>query len=1647
LLSTNGGDTWTEISPTILQGQSISGVAKRGNVILAASNPFFSTGTSGLFRSVDNGVTFTRISGTGGLPNQGIFDLTADPTNLNSFYASVAGIGIFRSDDAGLTWTNVSNNSLPLAFAIQGGGNTNLEMAIASNGRLYAGVILQNQLQMMAFSPDQGATWTIMDIPLTDEGAFGIIGLNPSQKPGGQGFIHFSITVDPTNPDIVYVGGDRQDGIDIQPGPDGQFLTPDDIRIPNSIGAKDFSGRLFRGDASVPPTGIQGAGQQVPSPQWTPLTHAGTANNSAPHADSRDMTFDADGDLIQVDDGGIFRRTNPRNNTGDWFSMHGTMQVTELHDIAFDTVSNTLVGGAQDVGTPEQFFEGSFTWGSVSTADGGDVLVDDISLRAQNQSIRYSSNQLLGFFRRRTYDENGNFIPGSQVRPALNVVQGTPLFPQFVTPAALNEVQPTRIIIAGGNSLYESFDRAETLTEIGPGVVVNFSGSGIASNPVIYGGRLNGVPNPDVLYVGSLNIVYVRTAGTGPINSSPTAFPGGFVADIALDTDDWRRAFVADGTDVWITPDAGATWTRITGNLNSNSIRSIEFIPNEEQGFIVVGTQQGVFKMDVDDPGNWEFFGTDVPNVLIFDMDYDEEDDVLTLGTMGRGAFIGQISRGEQIRGTKFVDRDADGVRDINEPGFPGVTIFIDTNNNGVLDPGEPSDVTDALGDYSINTDIGVHFVREVLPLGTRVTFPAGGVHRVVVEVENQIRDNIDFGNDAEPGEIRGFKFFDEDGDGVRDAGEPGMAGVTIQLLDAFGTLIEDAETGPDGSYRFVNLDPIGYQVQEVVPTNQTQTFPAGGVHIIDLQPTQIRVDVNFGNTGQRGSVSGRKFEDLDGDGVIDFEELGVENVVIYVDLNQNGSLELEEPSTRTDRFGNYQLRNLVPGEYHIRELETDGTQQTTPGGDGAHRVTVISGLNVPNINFGNRAFFDFGDAPAPYPTTRAQNGASHGVRRGFFLGSRVDGEADGQPNSTASGDDAGGSIFQPPAAPIPVGDRPVGAFVADLDRTRGLDLVVVNQGDNTISVLLNNSDGTFADEVTYGLGTGALLPSRVVVADFDGINGPDLAVANSGSDNVSVLLNRGDGTFLPAVTFPAGIDPSGIAAGDIDDDGSIDLAVGNSDGTISLLLNDGTGDFDSPLSVDVNEGVVSDVAVGDLDRDGLPDLVAANADSDTVSVLLNDGLDPNGEPIFRGPFDFVVGDRPLQVVLADFNRDGLPDIATANRQDASVSVLLNRATNPGTFLPTRDFDVGGLPESLSAADIDGDRDVDLVAASQTNGRASLLINNGAGVFTRGSDFVAGRIGVFIVAADFNGDGGADVVTVNELTDDVTFFGSSGDDEDGVIFAPGTLVPGRNASVSVTASADGVLSGWVDWNRDGDWADAGEQLLADEQLVDGVNRLFFVVPANAFTGATFARFRFSDQTGLGFGGAARAGEVEDYQVTVGIGGGPAATFTNPQNALDINADGGVTLNDVLVLINDLRINGVRQLSTAEFTPPPFLDPNGDGFITLNDVLQVINQLLIQMAEQAEPEGEAPDAAAPVVLDGSNRRTAETSREDDEPTASVVGRQPGLPADGASGNRPRSRVVRDEPDALVASTEDEEFCEAVDSIAGDVTRAWSEQMGR
>ena len=657
LLSRDEGGTWREIiDPLFGVFHNVSGLAVRGDRIVATTG----LGPGGVYRSTDGGATWEPVEDLG---TAQAFDLVADPRDADRLYATVRRRGVFRSDDGGATWRNVSSQDFQLTDAFtrsvsregRSGDNNNAELAIGADGRVFVAVLVGGQANYIGFTDDQGGTWTAMDLPLTLEREDAVDGLNPRFKPGAQGAIHFSIAVDPGDSDIVYVGGDRQN-LHFEFLEDGRFLAH------NSIGARDYSGRLFRGDAGVPATG------EIPSPQWEHLTHradvaavpgGGTASSSSPHADSREMAFDADGDLIQVDDGGVYRRTSPRDNTGDWFSINGNLQISEMHDIAYDPVSKMLIGGNQDTGTPYQYEQGP-SWASLTTADGGDVAVD--SSEAPDRSHRYSANQFFFDLLRTTYDASGRLVGLRYPALQLNgetVYELDPNF-DFTQHFSLNAVDPTRGVI-GAASVYETFDRFETLIE-----AASLQRAALErATATAYGCA----GNPDLLYFGHTSSFSSRAQisvrrGLGD-DDAPTAddfgvtgYVGGQVRSLAIDQDDCATVYAVGERRVFVSNDTGASWRDITGNLADAPVgfadlRKVELVPAGGlfgiDNAVVVGGRAGVHVMFPRVEGLWFAMNDGLPHAPVWDLDYSRQDNALFAATLGRGAW--RLDPGPQVVG------------------------------------------------------------------------------------------------------------------------------------------------------------------------------------------------------------------------------------------------------------------------------------------------------------------------------------------------------------------------------------------------------------------------------------------------------------------------------------------------------------------------------------------------------------------------------------------------------------------------------------------------------------------------------------------------------------------------------------------------------------------------------------------------------------------------------------------------------------------------------------------------------------------------------------------------------------------------------------------------------------------------------------
>jgi hypothetical protein len=318
-------------------------------------------------------------------------------------------------------------------------------------------------------------------------------------------------------------------------------------------------------------------------------------------------------------------------------------------------------------------------------------------------------------------------------------------------------------------------------------------------------------------------------------------------------------------------------------------------------------------------------------------------------------------------------------------------------------------------------------------------------------------------------------------------------------------------------------------------------------------------------------------------------------------------------------------------------------------------------------------------------------------------------------------------------------GINPYGVAVADFKDDGILDLAVVNNGSNNVSVLLGHGDGTFASAVNYSVGNS---PYAVAVGDFNSDGIPDLVVANYGDNTVTILLGNGDGTFAVQPAIAAGSLPSSVAVGDFNNDGILDLAVADysgGPGSVSILLGNGNGTFQPAVSYPVGNSPYG-IAVADFNDDGALDVVTANYGSDNVSVLLG-----NGDGTFQPQTTYSVatgGSNAYGVAVGDFNGDGSPDIAVAS--SGNVSVLLNNGN--GTFNTAVGYSAGNTAYAIAVGDFNVDGKADLAVANVNSLNLSILLGNGDGTFGSPSNTAAGGIPQALAVGDFNGDGRPDLV-------------------------------------------------------------------------------------------------------------------------------------------------------------------------------------------------------------------------------------------------------------------------------------------------------------
>jgi len=790
---------------------------------------------------------------------------------------------------------------------------------------------------------------------------------------------------------------------------------------------------------------------------------------------------------------------------------------------------------------------------------------------------------------------------------------------------------------------------------------------------------------------------------------------------------------------------------------------------------------------------------------------------------------FGNYPEDGEISGFKFHDINNNTFWDNGEPGLFGVEI---TLSNGA------SVITDIVGSYKFTVKPGAYLVGEILPAGWRVTTPLAGMHLITVSPGEKIED-VNFGNieiDIEDGGISGKKFHDLNKNGKYDDGEPGLPDWEININ---GITIK---TDSSGHY-YVTVEPGDYTVTETLKSGWINSYPASGKYDVTVVSGQVVEGVDFGNYPKDGGITGQKFMDLDGDGNWDDGEPVLPGWTIKLNT---GAIAV------TDINGSYYFV-VPPGTYTVSEVLQAGWTQSHPKPvpPGTHTVVVTPGDVVEGRDFGN-------------------------IPPGGIIGGDkfFDEDEDGLYDEN---------------------EFPLNGFVIELyDESRNILAVDTTGGDKTTetdSSDIANHHGKFKfDGLIPGIyyvqeqipeGWIQTVPenNEYEVELTPGDNIDDLIFGN-----ISYHLDWGDlpdtaqnsqphPPWFPWQWYPT-LKPNGAAHG-----------------TYGAYLGDKRDSEGNGQPTVFADG---DDDNGQDDEDGVQYLSWIPSVSGEVAVTVNG--QPNDFPVWL-------------TAWIDFNDDGyleypfvLPFILIPDEM-----IIFSSIPKAGTYrytfpIPTDNYGPGyarfrvctnfwtamfpwGIAIDGEVEDYvgvgfdygDANNDIDPTNNIYPYGYPVKLVDDGA----RHLPTPLVKLGPALTDADIDGQ-----PTKHATGDDY----NNRDDEDGIQWESGysqvfngsdPLLGSQNLSIvgfskgnaisfKPLASRTGYLYAWIDYNRDGDWDDSGENIFNNEFIkpAPDYTLLTFTVPNNISIGWTYMRFRFvtDHNAGVKVTGIERDGEVEDYLV-------------------------------------------------------------------------------------------------------------------------------------------------------------------------------------
>lgn len=639
-----------------------------------------------------------------------------------------------------------------------------------------------------------------------------------------------------------------------------------------------------------------------------------------------------------------------------------------------------------------------------------------------------------------------------------------------------------------------------------------------------------------------------------------------------------------------------------------------------------------------------------------------------------------------------YNDLNGNGMDD-GEPGLAGVTVFLDTNMNGTLDGGEPSDTTDGSGAYDlINLAAGAYSV-EIDPTSVPAGFvlTTGNLPLAVTLGAGEDFDTADFGYQQQDASIGDYVFNDADGDGMDSGGKSGIPGVTVFLDLNTNGMFDGGEpsdtTDGSGAYDITNL-PTGTYSVNIDPSS----VPAGFVLTTGNVPLNVNLaagedfnDADFGYQQQDASIGDLAYRDLNGNGVFDGGEPGQSGIVLYLDLNGNGMFDGGEPNNTSGGGGDYDITNLPTGTYTVRLLAS-----SVPMG-----FVLTSGNDPQIVNLA--AGEDFNDADYGFQ----QQNATIGDR--VFNDLNGNGMDDGEPglmgvtvyldlNTNGALDGGEPSAVTDGTGNFDITSLPTGMYSVNIDPSTvpaGYVLITAN-----LPLLVNLAAGEDFNDADFGYQRQDGIIGNFVWNDLngDGVQdggepGFDMVTLDLIDDlNGNGIIDGGEPVIGMTTTAGGGIYSfTGLPVGNyivnLTDTGNILSAyvqTGGINPQVVSLPKAGLNE-DVDFGFQRQDGTLGDFVWDDLNGDGIQDGGEPGIDMvtlDLIDDLNGNGVVDGGEPVLQtqttmggGAYDFgslPVGD--YLVLVTDTNNILTNFGLTGGVNPAAVTLVKGEDFNDADF-------------------------------------------------------------------------------------------------------------------------------------------------------------------------------------------------------------------------------------------------------------------------------------------------------------------------------------------------------------------------------------------